>query len=104
MILHSVAFTWNDDVTTSDVDGVTGALLSMASALPVLRFYSCGTNLRIRPSAADFAVVAVVEDEAALATYLDSDEHALVQREWLSRMIKERIAFQLPIDGFSSID
>ena len=104
MILHSVAFTWNDDVSAADIDGVTDALLAMAAALPMLRFYSCGKNLRVRPSSADFAVVAVVDDEQALAAYLDSDEHAVVQRDWLGRMIKDRVAFQLPIDGFAPVE
>lgn len=96
MILHLAVFTWNDDVTDDDVTGLTGALTAMAAGIPELLSYTAGTNLRLRPGG-DYAVAAIVEDEAALAAYLDSDAHKAVYEQYLGRMIATRSAAQLPI-------
>ena len=100
MILHAAMFTWKPEVTPEEVDAVTAALEEMASALPMLSGYRCGANLRLRPSTADYAVVALAADEEALAAYLDSPEHAAVYDAHLSRMIASRQAVQLDVpDG-----
>jgi hypothetical protein len=96
MILHIAVFTWNDDVTDADVDALTEALQTMAAGIPELKSYIAGTNLRLRPGG-DYGVAAVVEDEAALATYLDSAAHQQVYDDHLGKMIATRIAAQLPI-------
>lgn len=100
MILHAALFTWRPEVGPEEVEALTGALEEMAAALPVLRGYRCGANLRLRPSPADYGVVALVADEEALAVYLDSPEHAAVYEAHLSRMIESRQAAQLEVpDG-----
>jgi hypothetical protein len=100
MILHAVLFTWRPEGGPEEVEALTGALEEMAAALPVLRGYRCGANLRLRPSPADYGVVALVADEEALAVYLDSPEHAAVYEAHLSRMIESRQAVQLEVpDG-----
>ncbi|MFS0794521.1 Dabb family protein [Microbacterium sp. 1P10AE] len=100
MILHAALFTWRPEVGPEEVEALTGALEEMAAALPVLRGYRCGANLRLRPSPADYGVVALVADEEALAVYLDSPEHAAVYEAHLSRMIESRQAVQLEVpDG-----
>lgn len=100
MLLHIAAFRWNDDVTEQDVADLTDRLFAMAASIPQIRSYRCGTNLRLRPSPADFGVAALVDDEAGLAAYLDSDAHAAVYEEFLGRMIADRMAVQLEVpDG-----
>ncbi|MFG6279617.1 Dabb family protein [Microbacterium sp. 5K110] len=100
MILHAALFTWRPEVRPEEVEALTGALEEMATALPMLRGYRCGTNLRLRPSPADYAVIALVTDEEALEAYLDSPEHAAVYAAHLSRMIESRQAVQLTVpDG-----
>ena len=100
MILHAALFTWKPEVGPQEVEALTAALEEMASALPMLSGYRCGTNLRLRPSPADYGVVALVPDEEALAAYLDSPEHAAVYDAHLSRMIATRSAVQLAVpDG-----
>ena len=96
MILHLALFTWKEEVTDDDVAGLTAALRAMAGQIPELVSYECGPNLRLRPGA-DYAVAALVADEAALAAYIDSDAHAEVYRQHLSRMIATRAAAQLPV-------
>jgi hypothetical protein len=97
MILHLAMFTWRDDVTAADVAQLTAQLEAMAAGIPSLRTYHCGENLRLRPSDADYAVAAMVDDEAGLAAYLDSDAHKAVYDRLLGRMIERRQAAQLDI-------
>lgn len=103
MILHLATFRWNDDVTPDDVASLTVALEQMAAGIPALRSYRCGENLRLRPSSADFGVAAIVDDEEGLTAYLDSPAHAAVYESHLGRMIAERAAVQLPVDGGASL-
>lgn len=97
MILHLALFTWRDDVTAADVAELTARLTDMAAEVPALRRYDCGANLRLRPSAADYAVAAVVDDADGLAAYLESEAHRTVYEDLLGRMIGERSAAQLEI-------
>src|SRR5262245_50716304 len=98
MILHLAAFVWKHDVTPEDVAGLTDALRAMAAQIPELRFYECGEALRLRPGPADYGVAAVVDDEAGLSAYLDSDAHNAVYASHLGRMIESRLAVQLPVE------
>lgn len=97
MILHLVTFTWKPTVTEEDVEGLTASLRAMAAAIPEVRSYVCGTNLRLRPGA-DYAVAAVVDDEAGLSAYLDSEAHRRTYTDWFSWMIESREAAQLEVD------
>jgi Stress responsive A/B Barrel Domain len=98
MILHLAFFSWNEDVTAEEVAELTSALRDMAAALPMLRSYECGENLRVRPSDVDYAVAAVVDDEEALRAYLDSEGHKVVYDRLLGRMIATRAAAQLRVE------
>ena len=98
MILHLALFTWKPDVTPEDVTELTRQLTEMAGAIPALRRYHCGENLRLRPSDADYAVAAIVDDADGLAAYLDSEEHKAVYDRILGRMIASRQAAQLDVD------
>ena len=100
MILHAALFTWKPDIDDEEVEALTAALEDMASALPMLRAYRCGPNLRLRPSPSDYGVVALVDDEAALTAYLDSPQLAAVYDAHLARMIETRQAAQIVVpDG-----
>lgn len=102
MILHVALFQWKEDVTESDIEQLTAALESMAAGIGEIRGYRCGANLRLRPSPADYAVVALVDDEAGLTAYLDHPEHARVYADYLARMIAERQASQIVVpDGMA---
>jgi hypothetical protein len=100
MILHVALFQWRPGVTAEDVDALVPALEGMAAGIPQIRGYRCGANLRLRPSPADFAVVALVDDEAGLSAYLDAPAHARVYEEHLTAMVGERQASQIEVpDG-----
>lgn len=97
MILHVALFQWKPTVTEDDVDALVVALEEMAAGIPQVRGYRCGANLRLRPSPADFAVVATLDDEAGLTAYLDDPEHARVYAAHLDAMIAERQASQIVV-------
>ena len=97
MILHLAAFTWKAEVTPDDVAGLTSALEAMAAGIPELVAYRCGENLRLRPGGADYAVAAIVADQAGLDAYLDSPAHHAVYENHLGRMLESRMAAQLPV-------
>ena len=102
MILHLATFVWNDDVTADDVADLTAQLTQMAAGIPELRSYRCGESLRLRPGA-DFGVAAIVDDEAGLSSYLDSDAHKLVYERLLGRMIAQRGAVQLEVPASATL-
>lgn len=97
MILHLATFTWKEGVSADDVAALTSALREMAAGIPELVSYECGENLRLRPGGADYAVAAIVADEAALAAYLDSAPHHAIYENYLGRMLESRMAAQLPV-------
>lgn len=97
MIQHLALFTFTPETTPEDVAEATRQLTEMAKGIPELRGYHAGANLRLRPSDADFAVSAVVDDEAGLTAYLDSDAHKAVYDAILGRIIERRQAAQLDI-------
>ena len=97
MILHLAAFTWKAEVTPDDVAELTSALRDMAAGIPALVAYQCGENLRLRPGGADYAVAAIVADQAGLDAYLDSAPHHEVYEKYLGRMLESRMAAQLPV-------
>jgi len=101
MILHTVSFRWRQGVTESDVASLTQALMEMAASIPSLRSYIAAPNLHLRPGGADYGVVAIVDDAAALDAYLDHPAHIAVYKSHLEQMLGERTATQLPIDSGS---
>ncbi len=96
-ILHVALFQWKPEVTAGEVEALVAALETMAAGIPEIRAYRCGANLRLRPSPADFAVVALVDDEAGLAAYLDAPSHAQVYAEHLTAMVLSRQAAQIEV-------
>lgn len=97
MILHLAMFTWNDDVTADQIDGLTADLNAMAAEIEEIVQYSCGPNLGLTPSSADFVVAAAVTDADGLGTYLGHPLHRAVQEKWLAQMVASRLAAQLPM-------
>ena len=93
MIAHMVTFVWKDD---ADVEGLGEALQSMAAGIPEIVFYRAGENLRLRPGA-DFGVLAVVADEAALAAYLDAPAHVEIVTTRIAPNAASRQAVQLDV-------
>ena len=70
----------------------------MAAAIPEVRSYRLRTQPAAATRPADYAVAAVVDDEAGLSAYLDSTAHQQTYTDWFSWMIESREAAQLEVD------
>ncbi len=99
MIAHIVTFAWREGVTDADTAGLAGTLVAMAAGIPEILFYRAGANLRMRPNGADFAVLAVVADQAGLDAYLDAPAHIEAVATGIARHLGTRQAVQLELDG-----
>lgn len=97
LVLHLALFTWREGVTDEQVAGLTADLEVMAASIEEIVQYSCGPNLGITPSTADFVVAAAVVDAAGLAAYLSHPLHRAAQETWLDHMVASRVAAQLPM-------
>jgi hypothetical protein len=95
VLLHMAIFEWHDGVTDDDVAGFASDIHAMAAALPEIQHYFCGPSQRIRPGIGDFAIVAFVDDEAALDRYLDHPLHEAAVKQWTSHMVRNRYSLQL---------
>ena len=97
MIAHIVTFTWAESTDPAAVAALGDELQAMAAAIPAVVFYRAGANLRLRPNGADFAVLAVVHDEAGLTAYLDAPAHVEAVARGIAPHLGTREAVQLDI-------
>jgi hypothetical protein len=95
VIAHVVTFSWLEHVTEADVDALEAALAGLPAAIPVIRGYHFGRDLGLRQGNADFGVVALVDDAAALVAYLDDPAHKQLVSERIRPMTAERRAAQI---------
>ena len=94
MFHHVVLFTWKSDVPAGHAEVARAALQEYAQTLDGLVSYYCGPNAGLTPGAADFAVTAVFESEAAWHAYDTADEHNRIRREVFAPYIAERTVIQ----------
>jgi hypothetical protein len=97
MIMHTVSFTWRPEATDDQVRALTKELATMPSKIPALRSYHFGPDLRLRDGNADFAVVAVVADEAGVRGYLDHPDHVHLVETFVKPIVATRSAAQIAI-------
>ena len=71
----------------------------MAAGIPEVLFYRAGPNLHLRPNGADFAVLAIVADQAGLDAYLDAPAHVEAVATGIAPNLGTRQAVQLDLDG-----
>jgi len=94
MFHHVVLFTWNDQVPAGHPAIAQAELQAYAKTLSGLVSYYCGPNAGLTSGAADFAVTAVFENEAAWHAYDTADEHNRIRREVFGPYVAERKVIQ----------
>lgn len=94
MILHVVCFRWRAGVDAAAVSALVRQLEELPRSIPGLVRYRFGPDLGRPAATGDFAIVAEVRDEEALAAYLDHPAHQAV-RGVLGEMAESREAVQL---------
>ncbi|MFD9128902.1 Dabb family protein [Kitasatospora sp. NPDC059571] len=84
MIRHLVLFKLNDGVAKDDERAVAGAeaFAGLGPVIPELREWECGWNTTDRDIAYDFAINSLVDDRAALASYLNHPAHQAAAGQW----------------------
>ncbi|MFM8553745.1 MAG: Dabb family protein [Acidimicrobiales bacterium] len=95
MFTHIVTFEWNDDVPEGHADTARAALEAYARTLDGCISYACGPDAGLGPDNADFAVVAVFENEAAWHAYDTADEHNRIRAEVFRPWVARRSAVQI---------
>lgn len=97
MIAHLAVFTFSPEMTEERAAALAVELRAMAAGLPSIKHYSAGPNLRMRPGGADFGVVAVLEDQAAIDAFLDSPEHVNLVAKSMTPWVLTRNAVQIEL-------
>jgi uncharacterized protein (TIGR02246 family) len=97
VIQHTVSFTWKEAVGEADVAALRAMLEQVPARIPAVREYRFGPDLGLAPGAADFAVLAVVDDEARLTAYLQHPFHLEIgERIGAMAGTRRRVQFALP--------
>lgn len=97
MIQHVACFTWKPGTAPADVAALGTMLAELPGRVPAVREYRFGPDLGLTPGGADFAVLAVVDDEAGLAAYLEHPFHLEVRaRIDTMAAARTRVQFALP--------
>lgn len=94
MFHHIVLFTWSEQAPSDQAAVAVRELTAYARTLEGLVSYSCGPDAGLTPGAADFAVSAVFENEAAWHAYDTADEHNRIRREVFGPNVSERRVIQ----------
>lgn len=94
MFHHLVLFTWNDSIPDGHGAMAAAELRRYATTLEGLVSYHCGENLGLTQGAADFAVSAVFDDEAAWHAYDTAEEHNRIRREVFAPHVVTRTVIQ----------
>ena len=95
MLTHIVTFTWNDRVPPGHAEFARENLYAYAATLEGCVSYTCGPDAGLLEGNADFAVVAVFEDEAAWHAYDTADEHNRIRAEIFRPYVTARSAVQV---------
>ena len=95
--MHLVTFTWQDGVSTEQVEELDGRLSTLPALLPELRAYHHGSDLGLRSGNADYGVCALVDSEADVLAYLDHPEHRRIVQDVITPMRAQRLAVQIRV-------
>ena len=94
MFHHIVLFSWSDQAPADQAKVAVRELTAYAATLQGLVSYACGPDAGLTQGAADFAVSAVFENEAAWHAYDTADEHNRIRREVFGPNVAERRVIQ----------
>jgi hypothetical protein len=94
MFRHTVLFTWKPEATPEQVEQLTAELRKMASGLPVVRAYACGTDAGVTEGNFDYAVTADFDDQASWRIYRDDPVHRDIIERLITPIKAERAAVQ----------
>lgn len=97
MIRHVAVFRWREGTTAEQVEALRAGLDRMPGAVPSVRAYSHGPDLRLGEGRWDYGVVADFDDSAGFQEYVDHPEHDAVRRELLAPLVADRGHVQIDL-------
>lgn len=97
MIRHVAVFRWLEGTSPEQVEAVRAGLDRMPGAVPSIRAYSHGPDLRLGEGRWDYAVVADFDDAADYQEYVDHPEHDAVRRQLISPLVADRGHVQIDL-------
>lgn len=97
MIAHVVLFRWKPDTDPTQIAQLAKHLATLPAAIPQLTSYDFGSDLRLRPDNADFAVVALLENTDDVIDYLDHPAHRDLIRTHVMPILAEHWIAQFAV-------
>jgi Stress responsive A/B Barrel Domain len=97
MIRHIVLFRWKEGVTDADIASVQTSLDGLPPAIPAIRTYVHGPDLRIGEGSWDYGIVADFDDADAWQIYDADTEHSRVRAEIIRPLIAERATVRIDL-------
>ncbi|CAL9406969.1 Dabb family protein [Streptomyces collinus] len=96
MIHHIVLFRLKPGITwdSPEVRAAEELQERMGEEIPDLRAWTCGRNITDRAAAHDYAVLGLLDDEAALARYLAHPFHRRTAEAWTA--LSDRVLADIP--------
>jgi hypothetical protein len=95
MFRHVLVIKWQPGVTSEQAAEAAAALRALAEEIPELLEMRAGTDLGLRDTAWDLALVATFSDESGWRAYLDHPAHLKVSHDLLTPIIAERASVQM---------
>ena len=97
MIRHIVLFRWKDGVTDANIAAVRSSLDGLPAAIPVIRTYVHGPDLRLGDGSWDYAIAADFDDAEAWEVYDADAEHGRIRADIIRPLIAERAAVRIDL-------
>lgn len=94
MIRHCVVFRFHEDTDPTAIEALANALRALPASISGIAHYQVGSDLGLRDTNADFAVVAEFADQDAFMAYSNHPEHLAVIRDHVEPITAERHAVQ----------
>ena len=94
MFRHVTLFRWAEATTDGHVQEIQRALEQLPAAIPELRGYRTGPDLKKADGTWDFAVVADFDNAEDWVTYLDHPAHQKVRADLILPVLGERATVQ----------
>lgn len=97
MIRHVAVFRWRKGTTPEQVAAVHAGLDELPAAVPSIRAYTHGPDLRLGDGRWDYAVVGDFDDGEGYQAYVDHPAHDDVRRELIVPLIADRGHVQIAL-------
>ena len=81
MIKHVVLLNWKEDTADSAIEAVDNAFAKLRKDIPQIKSYEFGRDASLYRGNADYALVAVFENEEDLKAYVSHPDHLALLKD-----------------------